>query len=349
MKTIVFELNHPKHYLQYKFVAHYLKREFGYKVLFVLKKKDVLISLLENDKQDFFLIQTNSKSLVSKLFSFYSYLRKYNTFLRENEVDLIVSKASPYAAILSKISKVKSIITPDSEVVALTNKFVAPLSNLIITPKVFARNFGEKQIKIAGLFEEQYLSPNYFQADKKVLLENGFNPDEKYVLLRFVAWAANHDIGKAGFSLSEKNELVEELSKTGKVYISSESELPENLKAYQLKINPSLMHQVLHFANLYVGDSQTMATEAALLGTPSIRCNSFVGEKDMNNFIFLEKEKELLFNFMHAKEAISKAKELFLNAENKENWLKKRTSYFAEHTDINIEISNIIHSFLKHA
>ena len=31
------------------------------------------------------------------------------------------------------------------------------------------------------------------------------------------------------------------------------------------------------FASLYIGDSQTMAMEAAIIGTPSIRFNDFVG------------------------------------------------------------------------
>jgi predicted glycosyltransferase len=32
------------------------------------------------------------------------------------------------------------------------------------------------------------------------------------------------------------------------------------------------------FSDMYIGDSQTMAAEAAVLGVPSIRFNDFVGE-----------------------------------------------------------------------
>ena len=38
------------------------------------------------------------------------------------------------------------------------------------------------------------------------------------------------------------------------------------------------MHHALYFAQIYIGDSQTMAAEAAVLGTPSIRFNDFVGK-----------------------------------------------------------------------
>ena len=37
------------------------------------------------------------------------------------------------------------------------------------------------------------------------------------------------------------------------------------------------MHDVMAFASLYVGDSQTMAAEAGVLGVPFVRFNDFVG------------------------------------------------------------------------
>ena len=37
------------------------------------------------------------------------------------------------------------------------------------------------------------------------------------------------------------------------------------------------MHHVMAFASLYIGDSQTMAAEAGVLGVPCVRFNDFVG------------------------------------------------------------------------
>jgi predicted glycosyltransferase len=37
------------------------------------------------------------------------------------------------------------------------------------------------------------------------------------------------------------------------------------------------MHHVMAFADLYLGDSQTMAAEAGVLGVPFVRFNDFVG------------------------------------------------------------------------
>jgi predicted glycosyltransferase len=38
------------------------------------------------------------------------------------------------------------------------------------------------------------------------------------------------------------------------------------------------MMKFIQSLDLYIGDSQTMAAEAAVLGIPSIRFNSFVGK-----------------------------------------------------------------------
>ena len=46
---------------------------------------------------------------------------------------------------------------------------------------------------------------------------------------------------------------------------------------YRIRINPLDMHHVMAFASLYIGDSQTMAAEAGILGVPFVRFNDFVG------------------------------------------------------------------------
>ena len=49
------------------------------------------------------------------------------------------------------------------------------------------------------------------------------------------------------------------------------------MEKYRIKINPLDMHHVMAFASLYIGDSQTMAAEAGVLGVPFVRLNDFVG------------------------------------------------------------------------
>ncbi|HRR53411.1 MAG TPA: DUF354 domain-containing protein, partial [Bacteroidales bacterium] len=119
-----------------------------------------------------------------------------------------------------------------------------------------------------------YLHPNVFTPNENVLKELGVEKNEKYALIRFVAWNATHDIGHRGFSKETKIKLVTELSKYIKVFISSEGDLPEELKGFQIKIKPENMHNALYYAQLLVGESATMASECAMVGTPAIYINN---------------------------------------------------------------------------
>ena len=56
-----------------------------------------------------------------------------------------------------------------------------------------------------------------------------------------------------------------------------ERPLEPQFEQYRIKINPLDMHHVMAFASLYIGDSQTMAAEAGVLGVPFVRFNDFVG------------------------------------------------------------------------
>ena len=53
--------------------------------------------------------------------------------------------------------------------------------------------------------------------------------------------------------------------------------MPAEFAELRFSVPPHLMHDALAQAWICVGDSQTMAAEAALLGVPAVRCSTFVG------------------------------------------------------------------------
>ena len=73
------------------------------------------------------------------------------------------------------------------------------------------------------------------------------------------------------------------LKQKGNVYITSEKELPPELEDYKLLIDLKDIHHLMFFSDLFIGDSQSMIVEAAMLGTPSVRFNSFVGKISVLN------------------------------------------------------------------
>ena len=71
--------------------------------------------------------------------------------------------------------------------------------------------------------------------------------------------------------------MIDILAPHGTIYITSERPLEPQFEQYRIRINPLDMHHVMAFASLYIGDSQTMAAEAGVLGVPFVRFNDFVG------------------------------------------------------------------------
>lgn len=336
----IFELNHPKHYYQFKYIMAKLIED-GNEVKVVARDKDVLLKVLQQEQVDYELFGRHNKKMLWKVFGTIPILFKYGRMMRKFNPDVIVSKASFYAVLLARVQGRKSVIFPDSEVVKVTNKYVVPLATKVITPETFGLDYGKKHIRIKGFFEDCYLSPNVFTPDETVLEKYGIQ--RPYALFRFVGWFANHDVGNEGFTLKQKVQLVKEVEKYMKVYVSSEKTLPDELKHCQLPAPASLMHHVLAFADLYLGDSQTMASESALLGTPAIRSNSFVGDHDMTNFKVLENKYGLLKNIASFEEVEHTVID-FAQHSRKEEWKAKRNEYYAFTGDFNNQIIGILES-----
>lgn len=334
----LFELNHPKHYYQFKYVMQQLKND-GHEVKVLARDKDVLLNVLEEEKVPYEIFGQHRKSMLGKILGTFSILKNYRKIVRRLKPDVIVSKASFYGTYMARRTGVKSVIFPDSEVVKVTNKYVVPLCDKVVTPETFSLDYGGKHVKVPGFFENCYLAPSVFTPDKGIMEKYGMKPP--YAVFRFVGWYANHDVHNGGFTLDEKIELVKAVEPYMNVYVSSEKELPEELRKYKLPTPAAQIHSVLSGADLYLGDSQTMATEAALLGTPAIRSNSFVGEHDMSNFIILEKKYSLLRNVAEYEDVLALVRD-FAEHTRKQEWLEKQRKYNEQTGDCNRIITDII-------
>jgi hypothetical protein len=97
------------------------------------------------------------------------------------------------------------------------------------------------------------------------------------VIVRLSALTAHHDVGARGVSMQLLRRIISVAGDCCRVYISSEKPFTAEFEAFRIPIPPDSMHHALAFARLLVGDSQTMTSEAAVLGTPAIRVSSFVG------------------------------------------------------------------------
>lgn len=237
------------------------------------------------------------------------------------------------------------IVFIDDELTYVQNMLTYLYASAVLSPQTFKKRLGRKHILINSYKEFAYLHPDYFRPDPGIYHELGITEKEKYVILRFNAFDAVHDIGKRGFSSEEQKTLVKELSKYARVFISPEGKIPSELTTFCLPIKKNRIHHALCYAHLLITDTQTMATEAAILGTPVVRCNSFVGQNDMGNFLELEKRYDLIYSFRDVQQAVKKAKDLITLPDLKERWMKKREKLVSEKTNLTKLLIDVVDGY----
>lgn len=328
---IAFFLNTPAHVHLYKNVINNLESK-GHKAIILARNYGDTVNLLDEIGFKYFVYANVPTSKYGKILTLpFNVLKAYN-FLRKKNPDLLVGMGV-YSAYTSQLLNKKCIIFNDSEPTPFQFMLFKPFADAILTPSSFTKDLGSKHIKFNSFKEIAYLHKNYFVPDATIYDFLEINKNENYVLLRFNAFDAVHDLGINGFSIDQKRTLVNELSKHARVFISSELKLPEDFDKYLLKIPKSRIHDILYHAKLVVADTQTITTESAVLGTPVIRFNSFVGKHDMGNFIELENKYHLIFSFNDPEKAINKAVELVQRPDLKIEWKHKRDKLLADKID----------------
>jgi len=324
---IVVDIYHPARVHLYRNFIQEMERK-GHEILVTASDKDVIKHLLEYYNFNYQVLGSYGRSLYKKLL--YVPLLDYKMYKAVKNFNPDMFIGSVRAGHVSKILK-KSTIDFDDDGYGLLYNY--PFLDTVVGFSGFRKN-GKKIVKIDGYKELAYLGKDYYKPNIDVIHSAGLSENDDFVLLRFVDWAAYHDIGKQGFTLESKIKLIRELEKYAQVFISSESPLPKKLLKYHIPVTPEKIHDLLYYAKLFVSDSQTMTTEAAILGTPAIRSNSFVGHNDMHNFIELETRYKLIYNIREADIAIQKAVELLQQNGLKKIWEKRRKRFLDEKIDV---------------
>ena len=167
-----------------------------------------------------------------------------------------------------------SIVWDDTEHQRLAHMITWPFATAIHNPDSYSLPPGRKRHFYRGCHDLAYLHPKRFTPGADVVRQVGINPDEKFCIIRFVSWGAHHDVGQHGFAEDKKLQFVKSIAEYARPYITSEGPLPAEFAEYQLKIPHHQFHHILAFASLCVAEGATVASESAVLGTPSIYINT---------------------------------------------------------------------------
>lgn len=279
---VLIQLSHPAHYHLYKHVAKNLMAD-GHQVFILIKTKDILEDLLKESGLPYYNIlkDAHRNSKVGILWDMLVRDWRILRFVQKNHIDLLIGSTAEIAQVGWLLRKPRiNTGEDDMRVVPLFQKIAGPFIQTLLSPEICDNwKLEPKSVKYAGYHKLAYLHPNQFTPDKSIV-EKYFPFEKPYFILRFAQLKAYHDIeAKArGINTEVAQHLIDILSFHGDIYITSERELEPQFEKYRLHINPIDIHHVLAFAKMYIGDSQSMAVEAAMLGTPSLRFNDFAGK-----------------------------------------------------------------------
>lgn len=277
-KIAVF-LGHPAHFHLYKNVVDDLyKRDI--EVVYLIKRKDILEKLVQQSGIEYVIVRDKERAKSSKFGLIISLLQMdWQVFkcLLKLKPRLLTGTYCPIFSYFTAIPFI-SCNEDDADVVPNFAILSYPPAKSILTPVVCNNGkWNKKSTKYPSYHELAYLHPNHFTPNKSVVEGYGIDTAKPYFVMRFASLKAHHDDGIKGINTQVAQRLIEILSPHGQIYITSERELEPQFELYRIRINPLDMHHVMAFASLYIGDSQTMAAEAGVLGTPFVRFNDFVG------------------------------------------------------------------------
>jgi predicted glycosyltransferase len=323
-------IQHPAHVHFFRPVIDELAAR-GHDVSVFAREKDVALDLLDAFGVDHEVLAGAAGSLPGLATAQVAYEWRLYRAVRRLDPDVVTAVGGMAAAHVSAVTGARSVVFTDSEVRG--NRLTTPFADVVCTPRNFDGEFGDKQVRYDGFHELAYLHPARFEPDPGVLRRHGVDPDAGFSVVRFSDMAAHHDVGESGFSPDARRELVDALADHGSVYASVEDgDPPDGCRDVPVPVHR--IHHLLAHADVFVGDSSTMATEAGLLGTPTVRATSFAAGDDFSNFVELERYG-LVYSTPDEDDALALAAELVADPDaGARTWRERRSHLLDDKIDV---------------
>lgn len=335
-------ISHPAHFHMFRNSIAQLQND-GHKVVVVIRPKDVLEQLCIDAQMPYYKVKNRPKKwgmfglaifLVEKIFEVVHIVRKEHP-------DLLVGSDGvlAYAGTICNVPSFE-FFEDDVNIIRLYAKMFFPFYTNIVCPNVCqAGKWDKKKIGYEGYQKLTYLHPNYFNPDKKIVKKYIDIDKEPYFILRFAQLTAHHDRGIHGFTKEVANTVINLLKPYGSIYITAEGTLDSEFEKYRLRIDPLDIHHILAYATLYIGDSQSMAVESSILGTPCVRFNDFVGTKKISVLEELEHKYGLTYGISSQQPELlyTKINELLTKAKNdvlRDEYQRQRQKMLRDKIDV---------------
>lgn len=339
---ILIDISHPAHVHFFKHAAR-IWQEHGHAVKFVARNKEITFQLLDDYQIPYQGLSTIRKGLAGLAVELIEHQLRLAGVARQFKPDVMLNIGGTFIAHVGKLMGIKTVVFTDTEHAKLSNGITFPFATWICTPNAYMNDLGKKQVRYNGYQELAYTHPKRFTPNLQTLAECGLSEGERFSVLRFVSWGASHDVGQLGLSDDDKLTLVKKLREHGRVLITSETPLPAELEPYKVRVSPTRIHDLLYYANLYIGEGATMASEAAQFGTPSIYINTLM----CGTINEQSREYGLVEHHTIGKEAVQAALRLASEPDQKQVHQQRRQRMLAEKIDVTTWMVEFVEGLAK--
>ncbi|RMF78609.1 MAG: DUF354 domain-containing protein [Chloroflexi bacterium] len=341
---IAVDITHPAHFHFFK-NAIALWQARGHDVLILSRDKDLTLDLLDEAGLQHHCLSRVRKGMLGLAIELVQHSSGVWRALGRHRSQVVAAIGGTFIAHAAKLRGIPSLVFYDTEHAKLSNRITYPFATRIFTPRSYRDDLGAKQERYNGFQELPYLHPNYFTPDPAKLAVENIQPGEPFTFVRLVAWHSHHDVSDYG--VRNIYHVVEKLSQHGRVLISSEAPLPDDLKQYERRGAVGDVHHVLAFARLFFGESATMASEAAQLGVPGI----FLSTSSRGYTDELEREYGMVFNFngknAREEEALECADVLLSDPNSPQIFRERHRKMMAEQIDVTAYIAETVERYAR--
>lgn len=340
---ILIDISHPAHVHFFRNAIE-IWRNHGHRVHIVSRRKDLALDLLHAYGLPNKCLSRAGRGKLHLLSELLIHECRLYRETAKIDPDIMLQIGGLFISHVGWACGIPTITFTDTEMASLSNALTFPFTSAVVTPSCYqGRAPSSRHYLYRGYHELAYLHPNRFTPNSEVLQRLELAEGESFFIVRFVSWGAAHDVGESGFKLPVKIEMVRELARHGRVFITSEGKLPRELEAFRFPIGPELIHHVMAFARLCIGESATMASEAAMLGTPAI----FVSTSPRGYTTEQEKAYDMVYTFSHLQqaEALAKMRELLKIGDIRELWAQKRRRLLKDKIDVTDWLVHLVEGY----
>lgn len=339
---IAVDITHPAHFHVFKHALAEWNAK-GYDVLILARDKDLTLTLLAEAQLPFHQLSKARQGLSGLAIEWIEHASRALPLLRRHRSQVAVSVGGIFITHAARLLRIPSLVFYDTEHARISNRVTYPFATRIFTPRAYQDDLGKRHIRYLGYQELAYLHPNRFTPDPTKLALEGLTPEEPFTFIRLVAWTSHHDVSDSG--ITDLRAVVASLEHFGRVLISAEAPLPDDLKHYERRGTVGDVHHVLAFARLFFGESATMASEAAQLGVPGI----FLSTSSRGYTDELEARYGMVHNFngIQANQEAALEQAQHVLAQPKAVYAERHANMMAEQVDVTHYIMQQVETFAR--